>query len=408
MNSFSTLLAGFRKDSRGNIAIMFGALIFLVVGAAGAAIDFMRIERARTVLAEAGDAALLAAARYKGANPDATDDQLTAISKKLFDDALKDESEIKVAAFKIAFNDGASTFRLNIDADLDLLIMDIAGFDKQALNTTAEAKLGKPPYIELAMALDVTGSMNSNGRLKTLKVAAKDLVESLFSNDAADVKIGIAPFAQYVNIGTKHGSEPWFSNPGAGWAGCVGSRTHPFDVEDGNYNSYKVPGIPGSACPPQILPLTDDKAKLTNMIDDLSASGWTYIPSGTMWAWSLLSPQEPFTEAVAYEALKDLNGTKALLIMTDGDNTRAPDYPTHNSTSKVLANDLTRELCSNIKAEKITVYTVAFEVTDTTIKDILRDCATNPSLYFDAKNSKTLTAAFASIAASLRNISLSR
>jgi hypothetical protein len=94
--------------------------------------------------------------------------------------------------------------------------------------------------------------------------------------------------------------------------------------------------------------------------------------------------------------------------MTDGDNTRAPDYPTHNSTSKVLANDLTRELCSNIKAEKITVYTVAFEVTDTTIKDILRDCATNPSLYFDAKNSKTLTAAFASIAASLRNISLSR
>lgn len=408
MHSISTLFAAFRGDRRGNIAIMFGALIFVVVGASGAAIDFMRIERARTTLAEAGDAALLAAARYKGANPDATDDELTTIAKKLFEGALKDDQEIKVSAFKIAFNSGASTFRLDIDADLDLLIMDIAGFDKQALNTSAEAKLGKPPYIELAMALDVTGSMNSNGKLSTLKSAAKDLVDSLLSYEAAEAKIGIAPFAQYVNIGTKHGSEPWFSDPGAGWEGCVGSRAYPYNIQDEDYSAFKVPGVADAACPAEVLPLTDDKAALTDMINDLSASGWTYIPSGTMWAWSLLSPQAPFTEAAPYESLKDINGAKALLIMTDGDNTRAPDYPTHNSSSKVLANNLTKELCANIKAEKITVYTVAFEVTDTTIKGILRDCATSPSYYFDAKDSKTLTGAFASIAASLRNISLSR
>ncbi len=408
MHSISMLLAAFRKDRRGNIAIMFGALIFVVVGASGAAIDFIRIERARTALAEAGDAALLAAARYKGAHPNATDDELTTIAKKLFDGALKDEKEISVEAFKIAFNSGASTFRLDIDADLDLLIMDVAGFDKQALNTSAEAKLGKPPYIELAMALDVTGSMNSKGKLSTLKSAAKDLVESLLSYEGAEAKIGVAPFAQYVNIGTKYGSELWLSNPGVAWKGCVGSRPYPYNIQDEDYNAFKVPGVNGAACPAQLLPLTDDKAALSDMINNLSADGWTYIPSGAMWAWSLLSPQAPFTEAVPYESLKDVNGAKALLIMTDGDNTRAPDYPTHNSTSKILANNLTKELCSNIKAEKITVYTVAFEVTDTTIKGILRDCATSPGNYFDAKDSKTLTAAFASIAASLRNISLSR
>lgn len=408
MNSISTLFAAFQKDRRGNIAIMFGALIFVIVGAAGAAIDFLRIERARTALAEAGDAALLAAARYKGAHPNASDDELTAIAKKLFDGALKQENEIKVSAFKISFNSGASTFQLDIDADIDLLIMDVAGFDRQALNTSAEAKLGKPPYIELAMALDVTGSMNSKGRLSTLKSAAKELVESLLSYDSAEAKIGIAPFAQYVNIGAEHASEPWLSNPGPGWSGCVGSRAYPYNVEDGDYGAVQVPGITGVSCPAKALALTDDKAALTNMIDNLSASGWTYIPAGTMWAWSMLSPQAPFTEAVAYESLKDVNGTKALLIMTDGDNTRAPDYPTHNSTSKALANNLTIELCKNIKAEKITVYTVAFEVTDTTIKDILRGCASSPSYYFDAKDPKALTSAFASIAASLRNISLSR
>ena len=284
MRSISSPLAAFGQDRRGNIAIMFGALIFLVVGASGAAIDFMRIERARTALAEAGDAALLAAARYKSAHPTATDDELTAIAKKLFDDALKDEQEINVSAFKIAFNGGASTFRLDIDADLDLLLMDVAGFDKQALKTSAEAKLGKPPYIELAMALDVTGSMNANGKLSTLKTAAKDLVESLLSYDTADTKIGIAPFAQYVNIGTKHGSEPWLSNPGGAWNGCVGSRAYPYNIQDEDYSAFNVPGVNGAACPTQVLPLTDDKTALTDMIDDLSASGWTYIPSGTMWS----------------------------------------------------------------------------------------------------------------------------
>lgn len=408
MNAILKRLSSFRADRRGNIAMMFGLLIFVIVGAAGAAIDFMRIERARSTLAEAGDAALLAAARYKSAHPNATDDEMTVVAKKLFNSALQTESEIDVSAFKISFDGAASTFRLDIDAGIDLLIMGIAGYDKQALKTRAEAKLGKPPYIELAMALDVTGSMNSNGRLSTLKKAATDLVDSLLSFEGAEAKIGIAPFAQYVNIGVKHAAEPWLLNPGKTWTGCAGSRAYPYNVQDGDYDLVKVPGVLGATCPAALMPLTKDKAALKKAINDLSASGWTYIPSGTMWAWSMLSPQAPFSEAVSYDALKDVNGTKSLLIMTDGDNTRAPDYPTHNSTDKSLADSLTKELCQNIKAEKITVYTVAFEVTDPTIKAILRDCATSPGYYFDAKDSKALTAAFDAIAASLRNISLSR
>ncbi len=408
MSAILRRLWSFCADQRGNIAMMFGLLIFAIVGAAGAAIDFMRIERARTTLAEAGDAALLAAARYKSAHPNATDDELTAVAKKLFNNALQAESEIKISAFKISFDGGASTFRLDIDAGINLLIMGVAGYDQHALKTIAEAKLGKPPYIELAMALDVTGSMNSNGKLSTLKKAATDLTESLLSFEGAEAKIGIAPFAQYVNIGTKHAAAPWLLNPGNSWSGCVGSRAYPYNVQDGNYDLVKVPGVNGAVCPAALLPLTQDKAALKKAINDLAASGWTYIPSGTMWAWSMLSPQAPLTEAVDYGALKDVNGTKALLIMTDGDNTRAPDYPTHNSTDKSLADSLTKELCKNVKAEKIIVYTVAFEVTDPTIKAILRDCATSPGYYFDAKDSKSLTAAFNAIAASLRNISLSR
>ncbi|HBS30693.1 MAG TPA: hypothetical protein DEA40_02975 [Parvularcula sp.] len=400
--------AAFRRDERGNIAIMFGLLLFVILAAAGAAIDFLRIDRAKTALAEAGDAALIAAARYKGAHSDASDDDITEIAEKLFRAEMRNATEVKISSFSIAFSSAAQSFRLNVDADLDLLIMGVFGYGIEDLDTVAEAKLGEPPYIELAMALDVTGSMNSNGKLSTLKGAANDLIDELLSYEAATSKIGIVPFAQYVNVGTANGAEPWLDNPGPGWSGCVGSRAYPNNVQDDEYDVVKAPGLIGVACPGGLTQLTDDADLLKQEINDLAASGWTYIPSGVMWAWSVLSPQEPFTDGVAYESLESVNGTKALMIMTDGDNTRAPDYPTHDSTSKTLANALTTEICTNIKAEKIIVYAVAFEVTDTTIKDILRNCATDADYYFDAKNSKALTEAFASIAASLRNISLSK
>lgn len=408
MKGLVTKAGAFRRDDRGNIAIMFGVIIFAILAASGAAIDFLRVDRAQTALAEAGDAALLAAARYKGAHPDADDDTLTKVARKLFDSEMSDEPEISVSGFKITFSGPAASFALDIVADIDLIIMDIFKGGRQDLSTRAEAKLGKPPYIELAMALDVTGSMNSNGKLSTLKSAANDLIDSLLGYESAEAKIGIAPFAQYVNIGATHAAEAWLDNPGAGWTGCVGSRNYPFNVQDEDYLAVRVPGVNGAPCPDALLPLTDDADALEDMIDNLSASGWTYIPSGAMWAWALLSPQPPFSEGVPYESLKGLNGTKALMIMTDGDNTRAPDYPTHNSTSKALANTLTQEVCANIKFHKIVVYTVAFEVKDPTIKGILENCATDPGYYFDAKNSKQLTDAFATIAASLRNISLSK
>ncbi len=157
-----------------------------------------------------------------------------------------------------------------------------------------------------------------------------------------------------------------------------------------------------------MTPLSTDEAALTNKIDDLDANGWTYIPAGLHPAWQLLTPTAPFTEGLSFEDLAESKGTKAIVLMTDGENTRAPDYPTHNSMSQVLANEITGELCINIKQQNITIYTVAFDVTDPDIKDVLKKCATTTSHYFDAANADDLKAAFASIANSLRNISLSK
>ena len=112
-------------------------------------------------------------------------------------------------------------------------------------------KLGKPPYIEIVMALDNTGSMNSASKLGVLKTAASDLVESVFVNPLAEVKVGLVPFAQYVSVGAAYGGESWISVAGNGnsFKGCVGSRSYPANVEDRNYLANPIPDVSGAACP---------------------------------------------------------------------------------------------------------------------------------------------------------------
>jgi hypothetical protein len=168
-----------------------------------------------------------------------------------------------------------------------------------------------------------------------------------------------------------------------------------------------VTGDP-TECPTDLLPLTNDDAEVQAKISGLSPQGLTYIPGGLVWGWALLTPTEPFQEGVTYATLEEAGGAKALVLMTDGDNTRAPTYPLHESSTKSLADQLTAELCVNIKKEKIVVYTIAFKITDTVVKDVLEKCATTTGHYFDAEQSEDLVAAFEAIASSLRNISLSK
>lgn len=398
----------FLVDRRGNIAMMFGLLLFVMLGGAGIAIDLQRSDLLRTEVAEATDAALLAASRYKNGHPNADMDELAAVARRVFDNGVKHGKDLDIESFVLSFDDAADTFALDVACTADTLIMGLLGQEYLNVGTRSEAKLGKTPLLEVAMALDTTGSMNQKGKISTMRNAARDLVKTLFEAEGADVKIGVVPFAQYVNIGKANATKWWLDNPGVAWMGCVGSRNYPFNTMDSAFDAVKVPGLLGAPCPNELMALSTDEDALDTMISKLNPNGWTYIPAGLTWAWGLLTPTDPFAEGVSFETLKEERGTKALILMTDGENTRAPDYPTHNNTDQMLANDLTKEICANIKDDEIVVYTIAFDVTDTEIKDILEACATTPSHYFDAASADDLIDAFASIASSLRNISLSK
>jgi hypothetical protein len=197
--------------------------------------------------------------------------------------------------------------------------------------------------------------------------------------------------------------------------GCAGSPAYPKNVND--IDPARVyPGYLQLKCGSEITPLTSSKATVDSAVDALSAAGYTYIPSGLAWGFNMLSQPKPMTEAAIYDKSgKNMQPRKALVLMTDGENTMLMNHgngrhdksPPGNSPAKE-ANEYTAELCKNIKAQKIEVFTVAFQVTNNDIKKVLLECASDSEHYFDASDAPKLQAAFQSIATSLKNLYIAK
>ena len=95
--------------------------------------------------------------------------------------------------------------------------------------------------------------------------------------------------------------------------------------------------------------------------------------------------------------------------MTDGENTKSPSSSgSHYNTNVTQADQYTLEMCDEIKAQDIVLYTVAFEITDTNTLNMIEDCATDPDSFFNADDAAELSDAFETIGASLTELALTR
>ncbi len=173
-----------------------------------------------------------------------------------------------------------------------------------------------------------------------------------------------------------------------------------------------------------ITPLSNDRDLLLDEVDAMTASGLTHIPVGLAWGWRVLSPEEPFTEGQEYD---DPEVNKAIVLLTDGQNvlgTRnnhnrsyytAYGYlaegrmgTTSRSAAQAMLNPKTLEVCENIKAEGIRLYTITFQVSNANTQSMMEACATSSALYFDSPSNSELQTVFQAIARDLSNLRLSR
>jgi Flp pilus assembly protein TadG len=397
----------FLRDVSGNVATMFAIAMVPLALAAGAAMDMSRANHVRTVLQGAADAAALAGATTKNASDselDAMVHQYLAANNAL--DVLEHVSDIDQ---KLDHSKG--TFEVEIEGKIRTTFMVVAGITEMDVGAYSEVNVGSMA-LEVALVLDNTGSM-SGTKIENLKAAATNLVNVIENESSgyADIKIGVVPFAEYVNVGASNSGAPWIDMTtvgGGAFLGCVGSRVSPKDLQEGFDGVDKYPALSNEPCNAEVLPLTNNFSAVRSKISGLLATGNTYVPTGVLWGWNVLTASAPFTQAKTKQAMQDARGRKVMIVMTDGENTISPSYPKHDASDTATSNSNLTALCNNVKNDEIEVYAVSFMISTPTIENLLVDCATVPTKYFNADNSAQLYQAFSDIAKDLATVRLTQ
>lgn len=184
----------------------------------------------------------------------------------------------------------------------------------------------------------------------------------------------------------------------------------------------------GNPCPAGnvVAPLSSDKTALTTYINGIQAAGSTGGHLGVAWGWYALTPEFGYLWPSANRPANPSDRLRKIaVLMTDGE---------YNSSycSGVISRDSTAgsgavsdhincnapsghaftqamQLCTNMKAAGVTVYTVGFEiVNDQRARDLVNQCASSPGQVYMATNGAELRDAFRDIATAISLLRLTQ
>jgi Flp pilus assembly protein TadG len=420
------LLGRFLRNRGGGVAPLLALTIVPIVGAVATSVDYSRASMVHSAMQSALDSTgLMLSKNAQGLSGSALDQKATDYFKAVFNRPEARNVVVKTGITQPS--EGSYQLVLNGNATVDTLFGSIVGRSQVDLTANAEVVWGIKK-LNLALALDNTGSMASSGKMTALKTAAHNLLTTLqgASRSPGDIQVSVVPFAVDVNVGTGNASATWVDwtdwNKANGscsksyydtydecisngktwtadshnaWNGCVNDRDQNNDVLATNpvvgsastmYRAHQA-----SACPAAMMPLSSDWTALNTKIDAMTPSGNTNVTIGLQMAWQTLTPGAPFN---APATATDLD--KVIILLTDGENTQ------NRWTSSASSIDSrTQRACDNAKAANIRLYTVRVINGDASL---LRGCATNPSMYHDVQQADQLNAAFSAIAQNLANL----
>jgi Flp pilus assembly protein TadG len=525
MRKLGAKLAHVRRlfnDEAGNMAAAVAVVAVPLMMAGGAAVDYGNWVSVQARLQAATDAAALAAGREMNLS----DEELERVATDYFHSNFGKPKNSGTPQITMTITDNG---KLRIDSRVTVgnYLMKVAGYDNQVITATSEVNK-ESTGLEVALVFDNTGSMASQSRLSTLKVAANDFVEILFGprSEADALKVAVVPFSQFVNVGPDKADAAWLDtdgrNPlskanfyGSGpkhnweawetittmlssrtWPGCVESRAGAMSVNDASPNIVDpntlfvpafAPDEPGKASENQscynwsgsksncggdkaryynnymddsrtsgsldqqqrhaakyrkerlntnargpdmgcdiqpIQALTNKKSPVLNTINRMRANGYTHVAEGVGWGLRVLSPGAPFTEGTSYNN-KEI--TKAMVLLTDGENTFDSQYNHNGSTYTAYGflnqarlgssnywtainkqNALLEDACDNVKDAGIVVYSFAYNVSSATQRNLIKSCASGPEKYFDPPSNAALVKNFQMVADELRRLHLSQ
>lgn len=326
-------MARFQRKEDGSFTI-FGLFVFLMIlMISGLAIDMMRYEYTRVGYQNTLDTAVVAATSL---NQDAnTNEAVEDLIRDFFEKAGYDRNIVQVAPnIEVPAGGGEETLRTvaaRVDFDMSTSFMNMLGIENLPGIVGGGAREGQQ-LTEIALVLDISGSMGWGNKLQNMKDAAKEFVTLILDNNGADrVMISIIPYNMQVQMSEdlmgrldwnnpQSAVTPTPTLPGAienyfpanDAARCALFLDADFDTRrladslnglersakfaPGNW-SYDLPGGGsnsnafwcGSGYPEMML-YQNDEAKLHAHIDSLTARGMTAIDYGMKWATGVLDP----------------------------------------------------------------------------------------------------------------------
>lgn len=339
----------FARDDSGAILAWFLFAVLGMLMAAGVGIDNARAEGQRLALQNVADSAALAAANLSNARDPET------VVRDYFERAGYADYLTDV---RITQENGRRRVEILSHERIPTVLMRLFGKDTLPVPVRSTAVQSRGD-VEIALVLDVSGSMLQGRKTAQMKEAAKTFVTGVAPADlAVDERplVSIVPYNDMVNLGPTH----------AGFYALETYQTHSacirfpeeaygrlaFDPNEtimriGHFDRVSSRGaapLPRPQCPVDemnaVLPYGTDPAAMAAHIDALQPTtmGWTAINLGLKWATALLDPgHAPITHDMVdagyiHPRAAGLpgphvaeGGSKYIVLMTDGANTQMRD-----------------------------------------------------------------------------------
>lgn len=200
MGRLGRIARRFGRDESGAFALMFGVMAIVLIALGGAVVDYVSLEQSRNRAQLALDAAALAL-QSEINKPGVTEESIRQRAEELVRERIGDD-RISARVDQITIDRTQGLLYLGGQFSTPTNFVLLVGVPELSARFSAEVVRGALD-IEIAVALDVTGSMGGQ-RITDLKKAIGDLVDVVVQDDQGlnYSKVALVPYAQAVNAGS--------------------------------------------------------------------------------------------------------------------------------------------------------------------------------------------------------------
>jgi Flp pilus assembly protein TadG len=344
LNHTCNVFSRYKACQKGSVAIVAALALLPIVAVSGAALDYSRASEIKTKIQQAADAAVLAAAKTTG-----TDADRIKVGQEVF---KANTLEIAGLGLTPVFSKITEGMKVSISGKSPSVFVSAMGIASSTFNVVSQAQMtsgdsavGSGERVEIALALDTTGSMKSD--MSALHAAANSLTDEVMKS--SNIYVSVVPFVAAVNVGaTNIPMGMMDTQANSKWHGQFMKNNYA-----GSITNCTTPGVPhsgggghaptGTGKVEGSLPLFQKFAHISKELFGISSAKAADITPNTIWpyaysktvshAWGASTAQLPV-------GFQQLNNPSAPSVIFPGDQVQAYYYCILNNPAKVSHFDL--------------------------------------------------------------------